>query len=95
MSDFAFTLSYSPLSLLRHWHLKLLWYRRVTRVKNKVFFLLLIFLFFLFCVFELQRACCYKLWCLAVAHASHSANQMHWILPSIFCFIYFSPKSEA
>lgn len=52
-------LSYFPLSLLRHWHLKLLWYRRIVRVK--VFFLLLIFCCCLG-FFGLEHACCYELW---------------------------------
>jgi len=92
MSDFPFPLSYCHLSLSRHWHLKLLWMVRV----KKVCFLLLVCLF-LFCLvfFKLEHACCYKLWWLAVAHTGHSANQMPWILPSIFRFIYFSQKSEA
>lgn len=71
-----------PLPLLRHWHLKLLWYRRIVRVK--VFFLLLIFFVVLWGFFELEHACYYELWWLTVVHTGYSTYQILWILPSIF-----------
>lgn len=77
-------LSYFPLSLLRHWHLKLLWYRRIVRVK--VFFLLLIFLL-LFGFF--WTGTCLLLWAVVIISGSYWSFYQLDALDSVLNFLKF------